>query len=292
MDETNRSDQVTDALITKGLLRADGGKSCPDPALLAGIHEGNLEPDETERWITHVADCQRCQAPLGALARADEAARPSPAVASRRRERWREQSARSLWWPVRPPLAAAALIVLAVWVVDPDSTPDGRPSPLATGADAIGEPTVAEPAVAATNQAPPERGRAPARESVSPLADEAENRLATETGAGPPAIQALNRPAVAPPETVLEAASGASFDSPASAEAAPRRGASARRAAAPQAALFVGPVLLRSPQDAIQWRAESTGAIARTDDGGLRWRVQLTVPERVVASTAPSAAVA
>ena len=60
VDETTRPDQITDALISKGLIRADGGVGCPDPSLLAGIHEGRLEPDETERWRTHLAECQRC----------------------------------------------------------------------------------------------------------------------------------------------------------------------------------------------------------------------------------------
>jgi len=60
VDETTRPDQVTDALISKALIRADGGVGCPDPSLLAGIHEGRLEPDETERWRTHLAECQRC----------------------------------------------------------------------------------------------------------------------------------------------------------------------------------------------------------------------------------------
>jgi len=79
VDETTRPDQITDALISKGLIRADGGVGCPDPSLLAGIHEGRLEPDETERWMTHLAECERCQATLGALARAEEDAQPSPA---------------------------------------------------------------------------------------------------------------------------------------------------------------------------------------------------------------------
>ena len=153
--ETTRPDQITDALIRKALIRADGGVGCPDPSLLAGIHEGSLEPDETERWMTHLAACQRCQVTLGALARAEEDTQPSPEVAP---SWWRKQRERALRWPVRAPLAA----------------------------------------------------------------------------------------------------------------------------------LFIVPVMLRSSQDAIQWRAESNDDIERTDDGGLNWCVQLTVPERAVAGAAPS----
>ena len=81
VDDTNQPDRVTDALISRGLIGADEGVGCPGPSLLAGIHEGSLEPDETERWMTHLAACQRCQAPLGSLARAEEDAQPSPALA-------------------------------------------------------------------------------------------------------------------------------------------------------------------------------------------------------------------
>ena len=276
MDDTTRPDQVTDALISKALIRADGGVDCPDPSLLAGIHEGSLEPDETERWMTHLADCQRCQATLGALARAEEDAQPSPAVAP---SWWREQSARALRWPVRAPLAAAALIALAVWVIDPGSTPGRRPSPTARRAEPIAVPASAAPTAAATNQPLLETSRAPTRESAAQPIDEAENRLAlndttADTANGEPqAIQTLNLPTVAAPEDVLETASRARSDSPSSAETA---------------ALFIVPVMLRSSQDAIQWRAESNGDIERTDDGGLNWRVQLTVPERVIAGAAPA----
>lgn len=55
--------------------------------------------------------------------------------------------------------------------------------------------------------------------------------------------------------------------------------------------LFIAPVMLRSPEDAIQWRAKRNGDIERTDDGGQSCRVQLTVPERVIAGAATLVAV-
>ena len=186
VDDTNQPDRVTDALISRGLLGADEGVGCPGPSLLAGIHEGSLEPDETERWMTHLAACQRCQATLGALARAEEDAGP---------------------------------------------------------------------AVVATNQPVLETSRAPTRDAGTQLIDEIEDRLTQDAAA---------------------------------AETAPRRGASARPPAAQPAARFTVPMMLRSPEDAIQWRAEPNGDIERTDDGGLSWRV----PERVIAGAAPSAVVA
>jgi hypothetical protein len=35
VDETTRPDQITDALISKGLIRANGGVGCPEPAVAA-----------------------------------------------------------------------------------------------------------------------------------------------------------------------------------------------------------------------------------------------------------------
>ena len=177
---------------------------------------------------------------------------------------------------MRAPLAAAALIVLAIWVTDPGSTPGRRPSPIAV-------PASAEPAVAATNQPLLETSRAPTREAAAQLIDETGNRLAPNSAtadtanAEPKVIRALNLPTVAAPEDVLGGTSRARSDSPASAETA---------------ALFIAPVMPRSPEDAIQWRAERNGDIERTDDGGQSWRVQLTVSERVIAGAAPSDAVA
>ena len=182
---------------------------------------------------------------------------------------------RALRWPVRAPLAAAALIVLAIWVTDPGSTPGRRPSPIAV-------PASAEPAVAATNQPLLETSRAPTREAAAQLIDETGNRLAPNSAtadtanAEPKVIRALNLPTVAAPEDVLGGTSRARSDSPASAETA---------------ALFIAPVMPRSPEDAIQWRAERNGDIERTDDGGQSWRVQLTVSERVIAGAAPLVAV-
>jgi len=94
---------------------------------------------------------------------------------------WREQRARALRWPVRAPLAAAALIVLAVWVIDPGSTPGRRPSPTAGNANPIAVPASAEPAVAATNQPLLETSRAPTREAAAQLIDETGNRLAQDS---------------------------------------------------------------------------------------------------------------
>lgn len=287
VDETNRPDQVTDALISRGLVRVDGGGDCPDPSLLAGIHEGNLEPDETERWITHLAECRHCQETLAALARAEDAA---PPVHVSGHTKWQAPRQPARRWTVLAPLAAAAVVVLAVWVTDPGSTTDRRPSDSTPGAP------ITEPAIIATNQPALETSLTSTREPAPQPIDQAEEQLAVATadraGDEPESVQALTLPPVAPPAAVVGAAARARSDGAASAETAPQARAVARTAAAPQAAFVIGPLLIQSPQDAIQWRAEPSGEIERTDDGGVSWRLQLTVPERVVAGAAPSATVA
>jgi hypothetical protein len=286
--ETNRPDQVTDALISRGLVSVDGGGDCPDPSLLAGIHEGNLEPDETERWITHLAGCRHCQETLVALARAEDAA---PPVHVSGHTWWQAPREAARRWTVLAPLAAAAVVVLAVWVTDPGSTTDRRPLDSTPGAAPI-----TEPAVIATNQPALETSLTSTREPGAQPIDQAEEQLAVATadraGDEPESVQALTLPPVAPPATVGGAAARARSDGAASAATAPQPRALARPAAAPQAAFVIGPVLIQSPQDAIQWRAEPSGEIERTDDGGVSWRLQLTVPEGVVAGAAPSTTVA
>ncbi len=256
MDKTRQRGHVTDALIERGLPHTDGGVDCPDPSLLAGLHEGGLEPDETKQWMTHLAGCRRCQATLGALARAEEEARPDPALAGD----WRRALRRLLRWPVLAPLATGAVVVVAVWVL-----PD-------TGGDRSAPPAASRTDVAA--------------DSAVTTADALSARLSSESG----------EPLLEETRSGLggrnEESDSPEVDTPASVDTL----AVARDAASPfvaQGAVApAGAVLVQSPETAIQWRAGVDGTVARTDDGGLNWRVQLAIPERVVAGTAPAASIA
>ncbi len=296
MDEPTRSEEITDALIRRGLVRADGGATCPDPSLLAGLHEGSLEPDETERWTTHLAGCRRCQETLAALARAEAAAAPVHAPAGS----WWAQVQRGLRWPVLAPLAAGAVIVLAVWVSDPGSTvdrqratPEGRADAAARSAAAQTGPPIPEPTSESDDRTIGERERFAQVEDA-----------AATTEAEPVATLALGLQTVTPSAEARETAS-VQPEEPADAVARrlrPQALASARTGGGPPdtallraselSAADADPVILRSPEAPVQWRAGLGGNIARTDDDGQTWRVQVNVSERVRAGAAPSIEVA
>ncbi len=299
MDEPSRSDQITDALIRGGLVRTDGDATCPDPSLLAALHEGGLEPDESERWMTHLAECRRCQATLAGLARVDVET-PSTQVPT---YSWWSHVQRGLRWPVLVPLAAGSVIVLAVWVVDPGSTVGPRQPTPQRSTD-----TAAQSAAAPTSQPIREL----ASERSSPTADrtiaESAAGLAPDEDAGvspdnaPSAIRALD---VQPPalseevfETAPARAEGAAVaprlrpEALSSARAGARRANTALLGADAPSDPVAEPVILFAPQDRRRWRAGLDGNIARTDDDGQTWRVQLNVSERVRAGAAPSIDVA
>lgn len=96
---------------------AVAGDDCPDQETLAVWLEGGLSDDALERVITHTATCERCEAIVATLVRT-ESVQPTadrhtlPAVPS-----WR----RALAWGV--PMAAAAVVALAVWVRTPQPNP-------------------------------------------------------------------------------------------------------------------------------------------------------------------------
>ena len=297
MDEPTRSEEITDALIRRGLIRTDGGVICPDTSFLAGLHEGSLEPDETERWMTHLAGCRRCQETLAALARVEAAAPPAHAPAGS----WWAQVQRGLRWPVLAPLAAGAVIVLAVWVTDPGSpvdrqraTPEGSANVAARSAAAPTGPPIPEPTSESNDRTIGESERFAQVEDAD-----------ATTEAEPTATLALDLQTVTPSAEARETASTQPEES-ADAVARPLRPqvlASARAGARPaDAAALLGaaepsdpvadPVVLSSPQDRRRWRAGLDGNIARTDDDGQTWRVQLNVSERVRAGAAPSIEVA
>ena len=56
----NRLEQkTTDALIARGFADTHAAGDCPEPGVLAALHERTLEADETQRWLPHVADGRR-----------------------------------------------------------------------------------------------------------------------------------------------------------------------------------------------------------------------------------------
>ncbi|MDA1094958.1 MAG: hypothetical protein O3A25_17045 [Acidobacteria bacterium] len=295
MDKARQSGHVTDALIERGLPHTDGGVDCPDPSLLAGLHEGGLEPDETKQWMTHLAGCRRCQATLGALARAEEAARPDPALAGD----WWRALRRLLRWPVLAPLVTGAVVVVAVWVL-PDTGGDRSTTPAASRTDVAADSAVTT-ADALSGRLSSESGEPLLAETRSGLGGGNEEsgtpnqapprQLATQAPAAARAAVRLD-PVGARPEDSVAAMASPDVDTLASVDTLAVAGDAASPFVAQGAVAPAGAVLVPSPEAAIQWRAGVDGTVARTDDGGLNWRVQLAIPERVVAGTAPAASIA
>ena len=147
MDAPTREQKTIDALIARGVADAPAGGDCPAPDVLAAFQERTLETDERERWLSHIADCRRCQALLAAIGRAETDAGAEHATAG---------SAAFPWCGSRvlAPLAAFSVVVLAVWVTDPWPTPD---EPVAIEGRQAAIPTQGEQASAATELAEAER---------------------------------------------------------------------------------------------------------------------------------------
>ena len=114
MTAPTRERQTTDALIARGLAHAQAAGPCPKPDVLGAFHDRTLDADEADRWLAHVADCQRCQAVLAAVGRA-EADVGADTRGSTMSARWR--------WRILAPLSALSIVVLAVWVADPVLNP-------------------------------------------------------------------------------------------------------------------------------------------------------------------------
>jgi hypothetical protein len=92
---------VVDATIDRVLAAAPetDGKDCPDMTALGAWYE--TPRGQSSHLDAHLADCVRCQSIIAAIARAEDAAAPAPAV-----RRWRRPVV------VLPALAGIALIIL------------------------------------------------------------------------------------------------------------------------------------------------------------------------------------
>ena len=180
-----------------------------------------------------------------------------------------------------------AVIVLAVWVIDPGSTVGPRRS--------TPQPTDAAPPSAA----------APTRQPVRALTSERTNTTADRTfGENAAGIAQDEDAGVATDnasalsEKALETAAAQAEGGAVARRPLPEALSSARAGARPADAALLGaaepsvpvadPVVLSSPQDRRRWRVGLDGNIARTDDGGRTWRIQLNVSKRVRAGAAPS----
>ena len=152
-----------------------------DAETLAAWTDGGLSGDELRMVQTHVADCARCQALVGAMARTEagvEADLQVRAVSQRAPRRW-------LAWVV--PLTAAATAVL-IWAIVPRTTTP--PQPAATEAARAGSPAVSQPEVVVSPEVIPEKEEAPVEKKAAPPAPpppaETRDQLAERVTVAPP----------------------------------------------------------------------------------------------------------
>ena len=196
-------EKAIDGLLSHSLRRAldPAGPACPDAEILAAYCEHSLSRPETSRWEAHFATCSRCQAQLAGVVRSAEAGASvgGEGVAPSWGGFWGW-----LWsWQGLVPVASAAVVVLALWVVDPASLVDRSPSQ----ATAFGESGLVAPAASA----PEAQGRAPSAEATPTEPELAAPRLeldqaARETFAAEPQGPSARRPqqanqAASPPQT-------------------------------------------------------------------------------------------
>ncbi len=209
MDDPRTPEKAIDGLLSHSLRRAldPAGPACPDAEILAAYCEHSLSRPETSRWEAHFATCSRCQAQLADVVRSAEA---GAVVGGEGAVSGRAPSSGWFWgwlwnWPGLVPVASAAVVVLALWVVDPASLVDRSPSQ----ETAFGQPDLVAPAASA----PEAEERAPSAEAIPAEPELAAPRLeldqaTRETFAAEPQDPRARRPqqanqaqAASPPQT-------------------------------------------------------------------------------------------
>ena len=331
MDDPRNPDKAPekaiDGLLAHSLRRAldPAGPACPDAEILAAYCEHSLSRPETSRWEAHFATCSRCQAQLAGVVRSAEAGAvvEGEGVAPSWEWFWGW-----LWsWRGLVPVASAAVVVLALWVVDPASLVDRSPSQETAGlvapaasapeaeerapsAEAIpAEPELADPrleldqatreAFAAEPQAPRARRPQQANEAASPPqtapdrdAQEVQSQLSAQ-----PLERVLSEP---PSEAPAARADDQLPDSPVPADAfrASRAAAVSENralqfgvtggAAGAVAEERLADATIASPIPSVLWRLGASGRIERSTDQGQSWTLQADVGVELLAGSASS----
>ena len=318
MPEQRRTDETFESALAKNLRRQQqgAGDDCPDAGWLAAFWDRSLAPEERVRFEAHAAQCTRCQASLAALARtADVGDQRAP-----------ETTAHGLAWLLDwrwvTPVATIAVVMLAVWVIEPGSgSPTERPAPAQEAAelanretrartqnesadsqarrDAISAaPTAAEERSSAQDvsrdapnaEVPADRLRVARRENTIPDADAARpneiDRLEPQSTAATAATAAARDDVQRQAETERPeaAADQRAVEAPAS------RGVAFSEASSVADAGVT--VVIASPTASVVWRLPRAGVIEQSTDGGSTWVTQLSDEAfELTAGSAPTASV-
>lgn len=302
---------------------------CPDPELLAAFIERTLSNPEARGVEHHLAACSRCQAQIAAIVRSLDATEATP---RRTRDvvkaawRWMSAERRASTRSARPglvegrrreaqvvgvgphhklknawrwltPMAAAALVILAVWVVDPELVRESgaprrplTPTRSSVPAAGSGTPAASVPGQEERGQVPPgyptpltteETRAAPLTAPAQPRADTSADELARQ----------LDRPEQQEQAALREAARP---QSAAPAEGTARRGATGTAllrggTSVAESLQLIQGVTITAPDPTVQWRFRPPAVIERSTDGGASWQVQVAeAPSELLAGSAPS----
>lgn len=276
-------DQSIDRLLrqTFAASQADVSDSCLDAESIAAWSDGLLSGQALAAAESHVADCPRCRAIVGTMARATTVVREPEPV----RRRW-------LMWAA--PLTAAAAIAAMVFAIRHES---GRRPELIAESERRNDTVIVE-RPSAGNQS---REVAPAPQTEQPSArverdralsdgrnqapgqrqeQESQSRRLSEVDQQADKVEPLAR---------ADSSSAAAAAAPASPPPPPARETAQRRSVDAFAAkLSSAGVVITSPNPAIRFRLAGRN-IERTDDGGSSWETVLSgAPGDLTAGAAPS----
>ena len=247
---------------------------CPDAETLAAFWDQSLAADEQRFWEAHCATCLRCQAHLAALAHTSVVEEDLTEAGRAPRFWWLTD------WRWLVPIASAAAVLLAVWVIDPapliepqvSTVRDDSVSNAATGS--VEETAERRQPVALERQdvSPAERENFAPETEQALLQDQDEVSALDQVTAAEPAESD------APRDDSRNRLSAPS----AMAELAERRLApqsiDARGATAPiSAGRFEASSIIQitSGDGSRRWRVLPPGRLEHSVDGGLTWTMQL-----------------
>lgn len=264
---------------------------CPDAEILAAFSEDSLPTPDRRELESHLATCVSCQAHLAGLIRTEESKGPITRPGT------------SWWldWRWLTPLATAAVVLLAVWAVDPTSVRDSgmekeEAAPVALDTDASGD--LLESTVATRQE------RTIDDEAIVPMREQASNSGADAAKVADTARVLEEAEAPAPQTTTVAADAAAarsstqSTDAPSPAPLVERRldnltrlrstASPLRARASDQSAVLV---TIASDETAA-WRATPEGGVEHSTDGGITWTRQLAgTGGTLTAGSAPSGSV-
>lgn len=285
MTGTSQGRSAPDKVMAAALGRSAraGGPDCLDADELAAYYERSLDAREQARAEAHVASCRACQERLVALVRSEPAPAPAPAwwrpwVSSPRRWAWAAPAlaaglAAAVWLATRPAPAPGPDLTVASRFSVPEKA--ASPQEARDETSAVPAPiTAAKPELARPAEAPPPVGGGQA---------EALRKMKQETAREAPAAGVVAGKVGPAEERAARADERAAKES----DFVAGRRATANQALA-SAAPVVPPILLPAPGGRIVWRIDTSGAIARSDDGGTTWRGQATAGVGLTAGSAVS----